>query len=161
MAQSKNRSWCFTIKGHEDADIKRLESLQCERLCVGKEVGEGGYAHLQGYIRFKEPVRFSWWKNQFPTAHVEVRRGKESQATEYCRKGGEVVIDRGFDCDEVVKSLTKDVEVLLVIDEIRAGAKYGQIRQRHPAFCFWHRRNVLDFMRDEKFLADYPDSDPV
>lgn len=156
------RAWCFTYKGHDDDVITRFKSLDCERLVIGREIGENGYKHLQGYIRFKQPQRFSWWKTQFPSAHVEPRKGSETEAANYCMKEGDVVADKGVNFDESLpKGMKKDDEAMMVINEIEKGAKYGQIRQRHKLFCFWNRRNVLDYLRDERWLEENPDIDPT
>lgn len=50
----RSYAWCFTLNNYTDEEIRRLESLECERLVVGKEVAPTtGTPHLQGYIRFK------------------------------------------------------------------------------------------------------------
>lgn len=161
MPERTYRSWCFTIKGHDDDVIERLRGIAAQRIIVGREIGDSGYQHLQGYVRFLNPVRLSWWKNQFPIAHVEVRRGTEHQASTYCAKGGDVVIDQGVDCDEKLMRMNRNDEAEQIIAEIEAGATYGQIRERHKFFCFWHRRCVLEYLRDTKFMNENYGADPI
>lgn len=163
--KSRSRAWCFTINNYTDADILRLESLDgVERLIVGREVAETGTPHLQGYVRFSQPVRFSWWKNQFPKAHVAVRRGTETQAAEYCSKEGNVAIDKGINFDEELNSSrgkrSRDDELAEILDEIDGGAKYGQVRARHRRFFFWNRRLIIAEMYDNKRLREDPDWEP-
>lgn len=164
MAQpDKARAWTFTQKGHDEAVIAQLKELECERMAVGREVGEGGYLHLQGYVRFANPVRRSALKKILPIAHWEVqgwKHGKKINATEtsacnYCVKDCDVVIDRGLNKDECFNqgTLSKDAETDMIIEEIEKGAKYGQIRQRHKRFCFWHRQNVLSYIKDEEVFG--------
>lgn len=159
-AAFRARAWCFTIPGHRDEDVQRLKTLKVDRLCVGMEFGKGGYAHLQGYVRFVHAVTFGWWKLQFPTTHVELRKGSESQATAYCRKDGNVLIDIGVDCDERYVGLDKETELQMVIDEFESGAKYGQVRDRHKHFFFWHRKQILDYVSDMKLMKNDPDFEP-
>lgn len=150
QSPTKGRAWCYTLNNYTDDDVVRLESIECLRHVVGREVGEAGTPHLQGYIRFKEPCRFSWWKNQVPKAHVELRKGTEEQAVTYCRKEGSLVIDKGVAESEPPRLTGKkrDVEAAEVIGEIEAGHTYKQIRTDHKIFCFWHRRQVLEYKRD-------------
>lgn len=158
----KGRRWCFTINNYSDDECTVVMGMDAERLICGKELAPStGTPHLQGYARFKNPVRASWWKTILPRAHLELAKGSDSENEVYCTKEAVVLINKGVNCDETAPKMSREEETDQVISEIESGAKYGQIRQRHKRFCFWHRKNILDYMRDEKFLADYPDSDPV
>jgi hypothetical protein len=54
--------------------------------CIGKEVGEKGTPHLQGYIEFKAPRTWQTIKNLLPRAHIEKARGTRKQNIAYCSK---------------------------------------------------------------------------
>nr|WCD56391.1 MAG: replication associated protein [Smacoviridae sp.] len=64
--------------------IKIAEPL-CERFCVGDEVGEDGYQHLQARVVFKIGHEESFVKNQFPGAHVS---GSHERNFNYVMKEG-------------------------------------------------------------------------
>lgn len=55
----------------------------------GKEEGEEGTPHLQGYVRFKNHVRFTTIKNALPRAHIEKAKGSDEQNYVYCSKEGQ------------------------------------------------------------------------
>lgn len=76
---------------------------------------------------------------------------KECDASKYCLKDGDVLIDKGYDCDSPVAS-TRSQECAEIIDEIESGESFGQIRNRHKQFVFWYRRNVIEYMSDHKRL---------
>lgn len=171
-----SRAWCYTINNYSESDLERLIQLttldKVLRHVCSIEKGENETPHLQGYIRFDNSCKLSWWKNQFPRAHVENREGTETHAANYIinveeynkahpekkpKKQGEVQIDKGVNCDERKKYASKHEEVEEVIAEIERGEKYGQIRNRHKAFCFWHRRNVIDYIHDHNMLQSDPD----
>lgn len=147
---ARSRAWCFTWNNYPADAVDVLNAIDCERLAVGYEFAPTtGTPHLQGYIRFGQPKRFSWWKSNFPQISVQVRRGTETQAAEYCLKGGQIAIDRGVNFDESVeKGLSRNEEAMMVIQEIEQGAKYGQIRDRHKLFCFWNSAKVKDYIKD-------------
>lgn len=153
------RSWCFTVHNPSDDDVARVIALQfqADRLVVGREkCPKTGTPHLQGYIRTEKSHRFSAIKKLLPEkSHIEPRNGRESQATAYCRKDGDVLVDKGVDVDRGRddKKRTRDEELDEILEEIEKGEKYGAIRNRHKKFFFWHRRNVIDYIHDEHRLA--------
>ena len=57
---SRSRGYCFTINnptGWDEADIEGL-STAAEYYVYGRETGEEGTPHLQGYVRFKNAISF-------------------------------------------------------------------------------------------------------
>lgn len=52
--------WCFTLNNYTIENCSSIV-LKVQRSCkfaiVGKEIGEGGTPHLQGYVEFKTKVR--------------------------------------------------------------------------------------------------------
>lgn len=101
MARAKH--WCFTINNYTDEDISKLDSFECDYIIYGKEVGESGTPHLQGYVALLNKKRLPWLKKHFhPKCHLEVKRGTVSEALNYCKKDGDFV-ERG----EVPKEQTE------------------------------------------------------
>lgn len=91
MSRAKN--WCFTLNNYTDEEYQAV--LDCgnnprlvEYLVVGKEVGDNGTPHLQGYVVFNAAVRFTTVKNRLGSArlHLEVARGSPQTNKEYCTK---------------------------------------------------------------------------
>lgn len=156
------RSWCYTLHKPTTEHIERLKSLECRRHVCGHEFGsKSGAEHLQGYIRFEKPCRMSYLKKFFPTMHLEIRRGSEKQASDYCKKDGRVIIDVGVDADGVKKYATSGDELDAIFEEIDAGEPYGAIYMRHRRYCATHRRIVLDAIYDSKKIRLDPQWDPV
>ncbi len=100
--KAKSLRWCFTINNYHNGEISTtgtsvmlehvrsvLSNDKVRYAIFGKEVGEQGTPHLQGYISFKSQQRFSALKKAFPTAHLEVAQGNEQQNYEYCSKQGD------------------------------------------------------------------------
>lgn len=167
--KARTRAWEFTLNNYTEDEVERITALShlptVERMVVGKEIGkERGTPHLQGYIRFTQPVRFAWWKNQFPRASVRKRAGTETVAATYCKKEGNVIIDKGVNCDEDLSvtrgKRSREDELDEVITEIKSGAKYGQVRARHERFFFWNRRRILEYWHDHKRIKHDPDFHP-
>lgn len=90
MSPPKSRSWCFTLNNPTAADIGELVLKPSMRyLCYGKEVGESGTPHLQGFVVFDNAVRLTSVKAKVNNrAHVEIAKGSVSQNVAYCSKDG-------------------------------------------------------------------------
>lgn len=93
MAEGRVQSkhWCFTINNWTEEDEKDLGALEplTTYLVVGKESGEEGTPHLQGYLVFEKVHDFSWIKKRLSRAHIEKARGTPEQASNYCKKEGD------------------------------------------------------------------------
>lgn len=59
-------------------------------LTYGKEVGESGTLHLQGFVFYKKPVRITKVIKDFIGSHVEIAKTL-SEAIEYCHKDGDII----------------------------------------------------------------------
>lgn len=85
------RNFVFTLNNYKDADEARIK-LNCEEgafsyIIYGREVGESGTPHLQGYVELSKQRSFSVAKKLIgKSAHVERRRGTPLAASDYCRK---------------------------------------------------------------------------
>ena len=88
---SRSRGWCFTINNYTEEDENFAYSLAwgAKYCVVGKEVGESGTPHLQGFVYFENPRSFGGIKELHETAHWEPMKGTALQAAEYCKKDGD------------------------------------------------------------------------
>jgi len=92
---SRYRAFCFTLNNYTPEEEEIVKSWDAKYLIFGKEVGESGTPHLQGYVYFAEAKTLSTLKKKFSArAHWEVSRGTPKQAAEYCEKDG-VVFEKG------------------------------------------------------------------
>jgi len=86
---SQARHWVFTLNNYTDGDLVSLRALatDCTYLVFGRETGESGTPHLQGYVDFGTSKRFAVAKQLIGgTSHIEVKRGSCQQAADYCKK---------------------------------------------------------------------------
>jgi len=80
--------YCFTLNNWTEEEYEKLVALPCKYLILGKEIGENGTPHIQGYIHFERNVRFNTVKKYIPRAHIEQAKGTPAQNSDYCKKDG-------------------------------------------------------------------------
>lgn len=88
------RRYCFTLNNYTAEDELRLtqlaESDRVKYLVYGRERGESGTPHLQGFVIFNSSVIFNTAKRQIgDSAHLEAANGTSVQASDYCKKDGD------------------------------------------------------------------------
>lgn len=93
------KRWCFTLNNFTEKEICSIVPTiykKCNIGIIGKEVGESGTPHLQGYIEFKSKTR--------PLTHFKLKRihwekckGNRESNIEYCSKDGNVILYHGIE----------------------------------------------------------------
>ena len=93
--------WCFTLNNYTEDEEVRLKSVMLDPknkatyMVLGKEVGDAGTPHIQGYICFAIRKKFEVVKKLLsPRVHLEPAQGTPQQASDYCKKDG-VFWERG------------------------------------------------------------------
>lgn len=101
MSRGPNKkNWCFTWNNYpsnyQEIFQAKEEEIQCvggrysihRYLIAGKEKGENGTPHLQGYLQLKKKKRLTALKKLFPEQiHWESSRGDSESNITYCSKG--------------------------------------------------------------------------
>lgn len=91
MSLQKTR-WCFTLNNptNEEISALNLKASDFTYLVYGKETGDSGTPHLQGFVIFPRSVRLATAKRSISNrCHVEAARGTSKQASDYCKKDGD------------------------------------------------------------------------
>lgn len=93
-SQVRTKAWVFTINNYKAEHEDLLQHLRCQYCVYGREVGENGTPHLQGYIYFGTKLRRASVARWLPNAYLAPRNGTHEEAREYCIKDGDFV-ERG------------------------------------------------------------------
>jgi len=79
-------NWCFTLNNYKESEYELLKDLDVAYLIIGKEVGEQGTPHLQGYIQFHKKKRITALKKINQRIHWEKIKGTPEDNIKYCSK---------------------------------------------------------------------------
>jgi hypothetical protein len=91
MVSKRSRAFCFTLNNPKPDSEQLLERISgVEYLTFGREKGESGTPHLQGYIYFTNAKTHSAVRKLLPGCHVEPAK-TVSAAIEYCQKDGDFI----------------------------------------------------------------------
>lgn len=143
------KNWTFTLNNYTDEDVARL-SLPLPGtvayLIFGKEVGESGTPHLQGYVSFKNRVRMQHVLAFTGQAHLEIARFPQ-RAIEYCKKEGDFY-EFGV-APAVTQGKRTDMEAFK--DSVKSGIyDFAELRELHSEICAQYPRFVKEYVDDNK-----------
>lgn len=87
---NRSRRWCFTINNPKEGDEAHCKQLVTDGVLTyviyGREKGEKGTPHLQGYAESKNARTLGGMRKLIPRAHFEIARGSPDQNRTYCSK---------------------------------------------------------------------------
>lgn len=108
---TQSKYWCFTLNNPTEAETTSLGHLVADTsnvvtfLLYGRERGESGTPHLQGYLELSRRARLTAVKRLIGIrCHLERRRGTQQEATVYCQKEDQDPVQYG------IKSIDKSGE---------------------------------------------------
>lgn len=152
MSDKRVRDVCFTLNNYTEDEYNVIYTVlpsQVSYAIVGREIGDSGTPHLQGYISFKSAKTFTAIKKLIGNrCHIEARLGTPQQASEYCMKDndyyeiGERPKGQGNRTDldvmrDVIKETNKMSEVVKVAKSYQAVKMAEQILKYHEAPRTW------------------------
>ena len=103
MSDKRSRGWCFTLNNYTEDNVTFCQKIDARYICFGKEVGQSGTKHLQGYLYFDDAKSFKAVKKILPDGcHIEYAKGDGEQNKKYCGKEGDL-FEKG-DCPKSKKA---------------------------------------------------------
>jgi hypothetical protein len=153
---SRGKNWCFTLNNYTDEDYDRLVNLvdngDCSYIVFGKEVGESGTPHFQGFVSFPKRVYLNDLRRKVSDqAHFELARFV-AESIAYCKKDGDFFEDGVQPATQGKRS---------DIDDFKADVKAGvlnmkTIREKHSTVYAKYKTFVVEYVLDNSPKIDVP-----
>ena len=140
---SKTRAYVFTINNPSISDDLEIELLKdkVDYLCYGREVGDLGTYHYQGYCKFPHPVTLQRVSSLLGRAHIERAKGNAQQNIDYCSKDGNFI-------EHGTRPTSAKVDKKQMWKDIIKCAETGdleKIKEDYPHAYFLHFKKIQDF----------------
>lgn len=89
---SRAKHWCFTLNNYTQENVDRIidNSDLFDYIVFGREIGDSGTPHLQGFVSFPNRVRRTHCVEKIGQAHFTVARNIDN-SIQYCKKDGDYV----------------------------------------------------------------------
>lgn len=138
------RNWVFTLNHYTDAELLRVRGLFADGECTycgfGKEKGETGIPHLQGYLEFSGKTSLRQCKRLpgMVRAHFERRMGSQTQAVTYCQKEGQ------YEEFGAKKEQGRRTDLDDICDKLRGRKRLREIAEEHGSSWIRYSRGIRD-----------------
>jgi len=139
--------FCFTLNNYvEEEDVPRI-SAWCEEEAkywiIGREVGDSGTPHLQGYFSLRRRRSFLYVRSKLSNrCHIESSRGTARQNREYCSKGGNFI--EGGTINEGRRSSSRDELAVSFMAAVGQGNKgVSEFALSEPGAWIYNGSNML------------------
>lgn len=90
---SRSKGWCFTINNHTEEDHAQLAALgehkHLKYIVFGREVGESGTPHIQGYCYLNVEKSLKAMSKLLTRASLRMAKGSAEDNFKYCSKDGD------------------------------------------------------------------------
>lgn len=146
---SRSRSFVFTHNNYESTEIE--DQLECKYIIYGKEVGESGTPHLQGFVYFDDKISLKAAIKKLPGSHVQMARSI-FDAIEYCKKDGDFT-ERGIQPMDQKRKGEVEKERWSGIKEL---AKAGRLDEIEPEVFVKHYKTLKEIAKDN--MPPVPDA---
>ncbi|AHH31481.1 replication-associated protein [Dragonfly larvae associated circular virus-9] len=157
------KRWCFTLNNYTEEEYKEIvEKIEWTYIIIGREVGEEGTPHLQGYIELKKKSSLNQIKKVNQKIHWEQLRGKPFQAADYCKKEnnfqewGHISMSGGGTTEKIgaiiekaksggMREVLKDPPKLATVRLIEKYLSYCEEERKEKPYVHWNLGNITTY----------------
>jgi len=149
----RSRTWCFTLNNYTTEEEEGCRLIETVYTIFGKEVGEQGTPHLQGYLRFKNEKSLAQLKKLLPRAHLMIAKGTPSDNRKYCSKDGDV-FEKGIPpLTDIEKGQKEKKRWKRALEEAQEG-NLAYFEENEPQIYLMHRNKILSHKKYKTEVID-------
>lgn len=143
--RQRSKRWSFTLNNPTEAEESLLQGLvssgQATFIVIGKERGESGTYHFQGYIEVPNKLSLSSIRSIIPRAHLEKSRGSAQSNIAYCTKEDNDAFKDGSPMSQGRRSDLEEIK-----ESLDGGATMTEIAEQHFSKWVVYRRSFQAYM---------------
>jgi len=151
---SRAKHWCFTLNNYTQEHVDRIidNAARFDYVVFGKEIGDSGTPHLQGFVSFPNRVRRTMCVETIGQAHFTVARNIDN-SIQYCKKDGDFVEIGTKPTGPGSRTDIDNFKLAVAmgcLDMKKLRNDYSEIVAKYPKFCY-------DFVQDHmpKKVVDF------
>lgn len=154
------KNYCFTLNNYSDVELQALaqasaellESKSIRYMVYGREVGDSGTPHLQGFVSFNARKTLQTVKQiaGLSRAHLEPAKGTPLQAATYCQKDGDFV-----EYGTLPHGSGRRTDLHELYELIKSGASKQEIADKFPSQFIRYRNSILALIADHQEERDW------
>ena len=147
----QSKRWCFTLNNYTEGEVGLIDEVlsspdHVKYAVYGKETGDSGTPHLQGFILFTSNKRLNAVKSLISLrGHFETAKGNNSQASDYCKKDGDFKEFGTF--PGANKRNCQWKELLEWIKECDTPITESDVSERFPSLFGRYHKGVMSMVR--------------
>lgn len=153
---SRAKHWCFTLNNYTQDNVDHIidNASFFDYVVFGREVGDSGTPHLQGFVSFPNRVRRTVCVEKIGQAHFTVARNIDN-AIRYCKKDGDYVELGERPTSQGSRSDLESFKLAVIggcLDMKKLRNDFSEVVAKYPKFC-------TDFVQDhlpKKIVEVYP-----
>lgn len=145
MPALQTKRWSFTVNNYSPEEMQHLIDLSktssIRYIVIGKEVGESGTPHLQGYVETSKKMSMGGIKKLVNSrAHFEISKGSAQENRTYCLKDNNPLLEKGKPVIERQRTDLEDVK-----EDIDNGVAYSDLWDKHFSLMVRYRKSFEEY----------------
>lgn len=163
---NKAKHWTYVVNNYTQEDIDNLdvlgESSDVVYIIYGREVGEEGTPHLQGYVCFSDKKTRRTVSRLIPRSRLAVKYGTVLQASNYCKKDGIFTEHGNLPMEQTAAATERTLEIWQETRDLAQAGRLEEIAADHYIRFYSTLKNIRDDARNKKVptMLDWVDGEP-
>lgn len=154
----RSRTWCFTLNNYTPEEEEGCRLIETVYTIFGKEVGEKGTPHLQGYLSFKNKKSLAQLKKLLPRAHLAQAKADAIKNQVYCSKEGDVYEKGTPPATQEEKGERGKAAMREIIKRARENDE-AWLEENHPAEYYHHLATFRSHKKPKTEVMSYDNED--
>lgn len=154
----RSRTWCFTLNNYTPDEEEGCRLIETVYTIFGKEVGEKGTPHLQGYLSFQNKKSLAQLKKLLPRAHLAQAKADAIKNQVYCSKDGDVYEKGTPPATQLEKGERGKAAMREIIKRAREGDD-AWLEENHPAEYYHHLATFRSHKKPKNEVMSYANED--